>query len=133
MIMAENEALIEKVKNMQPLALAFVGDSVHTLFVREHFASLFDYNVNKLSRLTKEYVNAGFQCKVFKAIEGTLTERESDIARRARNTLKHHGAKNYSAYEYNYATAFEALVGYLYLTKQYERLSEILNISIMEK
>lgn len=129
----QNENLILKVKQMQPLALAFVGDSVHTLFVREHLAKSGDFKVNQLTRMTKEFINAGFQCKVYKQIEDLLTEQEHDIALRARNTAKGQTAKNYSVIEYNYATAFEAVVGYLYLTKQTERLQEILNMSIMEK
>ena len=57
-----------------------------------------------------------------------LTEEEKEIARRGRNTQTHHIAKNASMQDYMYATAFEALIGYLYLTKQDERLKEILNI-----
>lgn len=129
----ENDVLKSKVKQMQPLVLAFVGDSVHTLFVREHLAKSGDFKVNQLTRMTKEFVNAGFQSRVFKKIEDCLSEEEHDIAIRARNTAKGQTAKNYSVVEYNYATAFEALVGYLYLTKQNERLLEILNLSILEK
>lgn len=129
--MTEKEKL--DIKNMQPLVLAFVGDSVHTLFVREKMSTSGDYKVNSLTRMTKERVNAGRQCAVFKAIEESLTEDEKDVARRARNTAKGQIAKNYSQTEYNYATAFEAVIGYLYLTKQEQRLNEILNFSIMEK
>ena len=121
-----------KIKNMQPLVLAFVGDSVHTLFVRKHVCSLGEYKVNQLTRMTKEFVNAGKQCEVFKRIETMLSEDEQDVARRARNAQKGQIAKNYSPAEYNYATAFEAVVGYLYLTNQEERLNKILKISIAE-
>jgi len=123
---------IEEVKNMQPLVLAFVGDAVHTLFVRKYVSSLGDYKVNELNRMVKQKVNAGMQCKVFKKIEELLSEEEHDLAYRARNSVKGQGAKNYSAYEYNYATAFEALIGYLYLTKQTERLNQILEKSLKE-
>lgn len=129
----ESDIVKQKVKQMQPLALAFVGDSVHTLFVREHLVKSGDFKVNQLTRMTKEFINAGFQCKVFKEIEPMLSEEEHDIAIRARNTAKGQTAKNYSVVEYNYATAFEALVGFLYLTGQTERLSQILNLSILEK
>ena len=120
------------VKNMQPLVLAFIGDGVHTLFVREKMASLGDYKVNELNRMVKEKVNAGMQCKIFKKIEPMLSDEEHNLAYRARNGVKGQGAKNYSTYEYNYATAFEALIGYLYLTKQEERLKEILSLSLKE-
>ena len=122
----------ENIKNMQPLVLAFIGDGVHTLFVREHMAKKGDYKVNELNRMVKEKVNAGMQCKVFKALEDELTLEEHDIAYRARNGVKGQSAKNYSMAEYNYATAFEALVGYLYLTKNQERLSYILEKSLKE-
>ncbi len=121
-----------KIKNMQPLVLAFVGDSVHTLFVRKYVCGLGEYKVNQLTRMTKEYVNAGKQCEVFKKIEALLSDDELDVARRARNAQKGQIAKNYSPAEYNYATAFEAVVGYLYLTNQEERLNQILKISISE-
>ena len=68
------------------------------------------------------------QNKVNENIENSLTEEEKEIARRGRNTQTHHIAKNASMQDYMYATAFEALIGYLYLTKQDERLKEILNI-----
>jgi len=130
-----NDKILENnnIKNMQPLVLAFIGDGVHTLFVREQMIKLGDYKVNELNRMVKEKVNAGMQCKVFKNIESSLTEDEHDLAYRARNSVKGQGAKNYSAYEYNYATAFEALIGYLYLTKQDDRLKEILYMSLKER
>ena len=124
---------VTDIKNMQPLVLAFIGDAVHTLFVRQCVASKGDYKVNELNRMVKEKVNAGMQCRVFKNIESMLTEEEHDLAYRARNSVKGQGAKNYSAYEYNYATAFEALIGFLYLTKQEERLNQILELSLKEK
>ena len=73
-------------------------------------------------------LNAKIILKVLKDIENSLTEEEKEIARRGRNTQTHHIAKNASMQDYMYATAFEALIGYLYLTKQDERLKEILNI-----
>lgn len=124
---------INNIKNMQPLVLAFVGDAVHTLFLREYMSSKGDYKVNELNRMVKQKANAGSQYRSFKNIEHLLTEVEHDIAIRARNSVKGQGAKNYSATEYNYATAFEALVGYLYLTRNQERLEEILYLSLKEK
>ncbi len=123
---------MDDIKQLKPLVLAFVGDAVHTLFVREHFALSGDYKVNDLNRMVKEKVNAGMQCKVFKAIESKLTDGEREVAIHARNAVKGQKAKNYSVFEYNYATAFEALVGYLYLCKKQERLDEILNLSLGE-
>ncbi|MCI9039765.1 MAG: Mini-ribonuclease 3, partial [Clostridia bacterium] len=74
-----------------------------------------------------KYVKAKAQADILQKLEEILTEEEKDIVRRGRNTQTHHIAKNASVQEYMYSTAFEALIGYLYLTKQDERLSEILN------
>ena len=119
-------------KMMQPLALAMIGDAVHTLYVRNFIAVRFGVKVNKINKLVSSVVSAGAQFKTFKKIESMLNEEEIDIARRARNTHKNSKAKNFSYSEYIYATAFEAVIGYLYLTKQNERLNEILKISIEE-
>lgn len=117
-----------EIKNLQPLVIAMVGDSVHTLFVRERLAVANKYKVNTLSKEVAKRVNAGSQCKMFFAVEKCLTEEEMEIAKRARNTHIHSKAKNYSATEYIHATAFESVLGYLYLTKQFDRLNEILEI-----
>ncbi len=121
-----------EIKNMQPLVLAFIGDAVHTLFVRNNMVQSYNYKVNKLNQLTKNKVNALFQSNAFKKIEHILTDDEKDIARRARNANKAHTAKNYSVQDYNYATALEAVIGFLYLTNQNERLDQILNLTIAE-
>lgn len=120
----------EKVKQMQPLVLAQIGDSVHTLFVREYVAKTFGVKVNKMNRLVSTVVCAGSQFKTFKKIEGELLEDELDITARARNTHIHSKAKNFSITEYIYATALEALYGYLYLTGRNERLEKFLKISL---
>ena len=119
-------------KLMQPLVLAMIGDSVQTLFVRTYIASEYGVKVNKMNKMVSSVVKAGSQFKTFKKIEESLFEDEQDIARRARNTRIHSKAKNFSYAEYIYATAFEALVGYLYLTGKTERLNQILKISLEE-
>ena len=121
-----------EVKLMQPLVLAMIGDSVQTLFVREHIALKYGVKVNKMNKWVSSVVSAGSQFKTFKKIEESLSEEEQDIARRARNSHIHTKAKNFSYAEYIHATALEALIGYLHLTKQTERLYEILNISLEE-
>lgn len=119
-------------KLMQPLVLAMIGDSVQTLFVRTYIASEYGVKVNKMNKMVSSVVKAGSQFKTFKKIEESLFEDEQDIARRARNTHIHSKAKNFSYAEYIYATAFEALVGYLYLTGKTERLNQFLKISLEE-
>lgn len=122
----------EKVKVMQPLVLAMIGDSVQTLFVRTHIAKEFGVKVNKMNKMVSSVVSAGSQFKTFKKIEESLTEEEQDIARRARNSHIHTKAKNFSYAEYIHATALEALIGYLHLTGQNERLNQILSLSLEE-
>ena len=121
-----------KAKTMQPLVLAMIGDSVQTLFVRTYIADKFGVKVNKMNKMVSSVVKAGSQFKTFKKIEESLTEEEQDVARRARNTHIHSKAKNFSYAEYIYATALEALIGYLYLTGEKARLNEILTLSLEE-
>ena len=122
----------DKVKQMQPLVLAMIGDSVHTLFVRSYIAKEYGVKVNKMNKMVSSVVSAGAQFNTFKKIEENLSEEEQDIARRARNSHIHTKAKNFSYAEYIHATALEALIGYLHLTGQNARLEEILTVSLEE-
>ena len=123
--MTEGEA-----KNLQPLVLAMIGDSVQTLFVREQIAKKFGMKVNKMSKMVSSVCSAGAQFLTFKEIESTLSEDEKAIAYRARNAHIHTKSKNFSYGEYIYATALEAVIGYLHLVGDIERLNEILEISM---
>ena len=117
-------------QQMQPLVLAMIGDSVQTLFVREYVAKKYGVKVNKMNKMVASVVSAGAQFLTFKKIESDLNEDELDIARRARNTNIHTKAKNFSFHEYIYATALEAVFGYLYLCGEKERLEMFLNRSV---
>ena len=130
--MHNNEKNIIRAQEMQPLVLAMIGDSVQTLFVRKYVALTYGVKVNKMNKYVSSVVSAGSQFKTFKKIEETLSEQEQDIARRARNTHIHSKSKNFSITEYIYATALEAVIGYLHLTGQEERLNEILMTSLEE-
>ena len=112
----------------ESLSLALVGDGVWTLYVREKLILKHDCKSGLLSKKCVDYVNAAAQCKMLYALEGKLTETEEDVARRARNAHTHLRAKNASLDEYKKATALEALIGYLYLTGQDDRLKEIQEI-----
>jgi ribonuclease-3 family protein len=85
-----------------------------------------------MNKMVSSVVKAGSQFKTFKKIEDGLTEEEQDVARRARNTHIHSKAKNFSYAEYIYATALEALIGYLHLVGEKARLNEILTLSLEE-
>lgn len=122
----------ETTKNMQPLVLAMIGDSVQTLFVRAHIAQKYGVKVNRMNKMVSSVVRASSQFATYKKLEDKFSEEELSIARRARNTHTHSKAKNFSVTEYIYATALEAVIGYLYLTHQDERLEFILNTSLEE-
>ena len=130
--MQEKNELKARAQEMQPLVLAMIGDSVQTLFVRKHVALTYGVKVNKMNKYVSSVVSAGSQFKTFKKIEESLSPEEQDIARRARNTHIHSKSKNFSITEYIHATALEAVIGYLHLTGQEERLNEILTLSLEE-
>jgi len=115
-----------EVNQMSPLTWAYVGDSVYELYIREHLVDSIHAKPNKLHREAIKYVRAKSQAEILNKINDSLTEEEHEIVRRTRNTENHHLPKNAELKDYMYATAFEGLIGYLYLTKQEERLEEIL-------
>lgn len=119
---------IEEVNQMSPLTWAYVGDCVYELYIRTKLVDITKLKPHELHIKSVKYVKAQAQAETLKKIETILTEEEKEIVRRGRNTQIHHIAKNASMRDYMYATAFEALIGYLYLTKQDERLSEIMKI-----
>ncbi len=121
---------VSDVNTMSPLTWAYIGDGVYELFVRTHLVNKTKMKPHMLHLESIKYVKAEAQVKILKRIQDNLTNEEKDIVRRGRNAENHHLPKNATVEEYSYSTAFEALIGYLYLTKQDERLKEILNLCI---
>ena len=122
-----NEILpADKVRNMNPVVLAFVGDAVYTLYVREKVVSSGDYKTGALNKMAAQTVCASAQARLAEQISTFFTEAENDVFRRARNAKKTSRAKNASVADYNASTGFEAVIGYLYLTGNYARLDELL-------
>ena len=119
-----------EVNLMSPLVWAYVGDCVYELYIRTELINKTNLKPHKLHIESIKYVKAQAQAKLLKEIMDDLTDEEKDIVRRGRNTENHHLPKNSNVQEYMYSTAFEALIGYLYLTKQNKRLKEILDKSI---
>lgn len=123
---------IEKDENeinlLNPLIWAYVGDCVYELYIRTRLVDETCLKPHKLHIEAVKYVKARAQAEKLKEIYDSLTEEEKDIVRRGRNAENHHLPKNCDVQNYMYATAFEALIGYLYLTKKYDRLNEILKI-----
>lgn len=126
----KREKDINDAKLLSPLVWAYVGDSVYELFVRTKLTNKSNAKPHKLHMESIKYVKAKAQADILKRIQDNLTEDEKDIVRRGRNTENHHVAKNANVADYSQSTGFEALIGYLYLTKQDERLEEVLNMCI---
>lgn len=118
---------------MSPLTWAYIGDCIYELYVRNELINKTKLKPHNLHIASIKYVKAEKQAEILHNIYNDLTEDEKDIVRRGRNTQNHHLPKNCSVEDYAYSTAFEALVGYLYLTKEDERLSEIFNKIDVEK
>ena len=118
----------QEVELMSPLTWAYIGDAVYELFIRNKLINETNLKPHKLHIEAIKYVKAKSQAEKLNEIYEFLTDEEKDIVRRGRNTQNHHLPKNSNVQEYMYATAFEALIGYLYLTKQNERLKEILKM-----
>ena len=119
----------EEVELMSPLTWAYIGDAVYELYVRNKLINETNLKPHKLHIEAIKYVKAKSQAEKLKEIYEDLTEEEKNIVRRGRNTQNHHLPKNSNVQEYMYATAFEALIGYLYLTKQNTRLKEIFEMT----
>lgn len=115
--------------NLGALRLAFVGDAVHTLYAREKTVSSCGSKVPVLNSLVTEKVNASAQSKAFDRLKDALSGNELDILMRGRNAHVGHVPKNQSVEDYHKATAFESLLGYLYLTGNTARIEEILKIT----
>ena len=116
-----------KVDTLSPLTLAFTGDAVFSLYIREMLVCEANRPVGHLHKLSVNWVKAEAQSKGMRAILPLLTEKETEVFKRGRNAHTSHTPKNQSGCDYHYATGFEALVGYLYLKDETERLNELLN------
>ncbi len=121
---------MEKYEELSPLALAFMGDAVHTAYVREKVLSGQVNKVQNYHTFASKFCNAKRQMETLEKLLPELTESELNIVRKARNCHSKHSAKNFDEETYKKATAFESLIGYLYLSGQNERLHQILEKSI---
>lgn len=115
----------ERVKQMNPVVLAFVGDAVYTLYVRKSLALSSGCKTGELNRRASEMISAHGQSEKTERILPLLSEEEAEIYHRGRNAKKLTKSKHATVAEYVRSTGFEAVVGYLYLTGQTERLNEL--------
>ena len=129
----EKKKLLQKLIQTNMLPIAFIGDSVHTLFVREYVLSTENGKMTNYHSDASKFCRASSQSKALEKLLPLLTDDEKEIVRRARNAKPKHKAKNASTSDYNHATAFEALIGYLYLSEKKDRLSKFLSLSVEQK
>ena len=116
---------IAEARALNPLTLAYIGDGVYSEYIRRFLVSGGISNVNHLTKESIKYARADGQSKMALALMDSLTDEEQTIVRRGRNTRSH--VPNHArTIDYRYATGLEALVGYLELTGQKERLEELM-------
>lgn len=128
----ENEKT-DEIYQKNALTLAYLGDAVFTLMVREHLINNTDFKANMLNKIANSIVCAKNQAIIMEQIKPLLGETEIEIVMRARNAHPNNKAKNSSLQEYSLATQFEALVGFWYLEKQNTKLNEIFKRYVVEK
>ncbi len=119
-------------QTMSSLNLAFVGDSVYELLVREYLATRDSRRVGELNREKVSLVNCYSQTKALEKILPLLSEEEEAVFKRGRNVTVNSVPKNSTLKEYHTATGLEALFGYLYLTDNIERIRQLFNVIICE-
>ena len=119
-------------KNLNPQVLAFVGDGVYSLFIRQRLVLEKGSKCRDLHNETTKYVKAGGQSNFINKLLPIFTETELAVFKRARNYKTASQAKNASVIDYRRATGLEAVLGYLYLIGDKDRLNEILEMSVGE-
>lgn len=117
-------------KQLNSLALAYIGDSIFEVYVRRYLLQSGKVRPNHLHKESTKYVSAKAQCRfILHFLElKLLSEEEEAVARRGRNAKSGTVPKNTDVQTYRYGTAFEALIGYLYLMNREERLSELIEV-----
>lgn len=118
------------VRAYSPLTLAYIGDAVYDVVIRTVVVERANRAANELHKRTIKYVQAGAQAAMIEALLEELTEDEVAVYKRGRNAKSYTSAKNASIQDYRKATGFEALMGFLYLTGQTERMLYLIKAGI---
>ncbi len=113
-----------------PLTLAYIGDSIYDLVIKSMIINEGNKPVNSLHKATSSYVQAKTQSLMMRTMQEHLTEEEHVIYKRGRNAKSVSPAKNQSVTDYRRATGFEALMGYLYLKKEWKRMLDLIKIGL---
>lgn len=126
MFSVQNKLTPQRAKQISPVTLAFVGDAVYSLYVRAGLVLLADRKPAELQKLASAAVSARGQSQLLLTLEDRLTQEEHEIYLRGRNAKKATKSKNADVAEYNRSTGFEAVLGYLYLTGNNDRIFQLL-------
>lgn len=124
----QNNNIIDKklLFDYNPLVLSLLGDGVHTLIIRGYLTEKYPYSSTKLHSKTTEFVCAKAQAAAMQTLYDELNDEENFIYRKCKNVHAHNIPKNATKLEYSLATAFEGIIGYLYLNGQISRLAQLL-------
>jgi ribonuclease-3 family protein len=142
--MEESISLLKKIKDCfeckeqdinsySPLTLAYIGDAVYELMIRSIIVERGNAPVNKLHKRSSRLVKAQTQAEAAIKLLDVFTEEEIAVYKRGRNTRSHTMAKNADMTDYRMATGFEAVMGYLHLKKDYDRIIELIQIGVGDK
>lgn len=117
--------MVKKPNEMPGLALAYIGDAVWEIIVRQHLLYAGEMKPDRLHKFATRFVKAKSQADVLHMLFEHLTEEETAVVKRGRNAKSGSVPKNADVIDYRHATGFECLLGYLYLQKRYDRLQEL--------
>lgn len=118
------------IKEYSPLALAYIGDSIYDVIVRTVVVERGNRSANNLHKMAVKYVNAATQAAMGDVLQEELTEEEMAVYRRGRNAKSYTKAKNATLNDYRKATGVEALLGYLYLQDNMDRIIELVKLGL---
>ena len=118
------------VREYSPLTLAYIGDSIYDLIIKSIVVNVGNRPVKELHRQTSRFVKASAQSQMMRVLQDKLTEEEHGVYKRGRNAKSVSPAKNQSVTDYRRATGFEALMGYLYLNREWERMLELVKAGL---
>lgn len=121
------------IRTYSPLTLAYIGDAIYELVIRTILVEKGNTQVNKLNQRANRLVKASAQSEMIEKLKPHLTEEEMAVFKRGRNAKSYTMAKNATMSNYRRATGFEALMGYLYLTEQWERMLELIKLGMTEE
>jgi ribonuclease-3 family protein len=121
----------KEAKHLNPLVLAYIGDAIYEVFIRQYMVSMPNHRPHHLHKQASQFVSARAQARALTEWLPHLTEAEIDIVKRGRNAKSGSVPRNADVLDYRHSTAFECLIGFLYYEKQFERLNVLMTMTVM--